>query len=218
MHDEAPSDNFFASALDLLTCGLGAAALLFVLFSKVLSPQPAKTPSVPEYIQVEFFLTTDAGRDFQIVPFIQPPNGPAVAVPADALNRKDGRFYPGGYGGARGGGLQKLSSAVKTTGGYFLRGFSIDSDRAARVEGQSDVRRFRLLIQRPKPGQWQISAKVSTIAGNTSLARLDDAVSISVRGSSRTFKPPVIPATSIQLYQTTPPMIFEIPPEPDSAP
>ena len=115
--------------------------------------------------------------------------------------------------------MQKLSRAVNEGGGYFLRGFSIDSDQAARQLVQPGVRRFRILIQRPKPGIWRISAKVATIVGNNSQVRKEDSVEIAMKGRSRKLKTPIEAIQSkVALYERTQAMEFDIPPETESSP
>lgn len=64
------SDSLAMSQLDVISCGLGGAVLLGLVFSVIGSTPPVET-SAPEYVAVEFFTSTD---DSVVSLLIRPPD------------------------------------------------------------------------------------------------------------------------------------------------
>lgn len=153
---EQSTDVVNASALDVISCGLGAAVLLFLILSVVRS-QPQESASVEEFITVEFRVSQDSHA--LVTPLVKVPGRTEpIRIPLLAVDRTTGRFdVTARKDDVNEDDMNQLAAAA--TGGYDLLGFSLEGDFRARYETTGEDRIFRMHISGPNPGQWRIGAR-----------------------------------------------------------
>lgn len=153
---EQSVDAVNSSALDVLSCGLGAAVLLFMILSVVRS-QPKESGSVEEYVTVEFRVKQSSHA--LVTPLVKVPGQTKpIRIPLLAVDRTTGRFDPSSRkDGVSVDDMNHL--AASATGAYDLLGFALEGDYRASYQEAGEDRVFRLHISGPNPGEWQIGAR-----------------------------------------------------------
>jgi len=139
-----PANALGLSQLDVISCALGAAALLSVTFSAVKGSEP---PPVRAEAFVDItFETGDPGALLGLV--VRPPG---VQTPIDlrleAFDPLTGRLS------------QRTSASLSGFGDFILLGFSRSGERLLSPEGSESPSAFKLFIARPAPGQWRVDAR-----------------------------------------------------------
>lgn len=153
MQEEQGSNNFFASALDLLTCGLGGTALLFILFSTVKSV-PKKAGGVSNYLNVCFEVVAST-KPVLLTPILIPPDGKPIEVPIQLFDQKSGRMQTSGPLAEKfSREIKALQNALGEDGQCSLVGFSVDGQGTRHPIN----RVFSLHLSNPLPGAWQVRA------------------------------------------------------------
>ena len=162
-------DTVNASALDVISCGLGAAVLLFLVLSIVRADSKASA-STDEFIEI--LISLSGTSDALIVPVLQPPGASkAVVVPLLAIDRVAGRFRPDPA--KLGVDPDEMSKLIEAAQEYQMLGFSISGDYRVS-EYKSGKREFRVNILRPKPGEWKISCRYFNADRTAHVPRISD--------------------------------------------
>lgn len=139
--DEHGGNSLVISQLDVISCGLGGAILLGLVFSVVRTPSPVDTSS-PEYIAVEWF-ASDVNAQFNLI--VQPPDGPETELSHD-------EWFDPRSGGVR---VEKQETFPLREYGVFQ---IIDYHKRKKVTG--DVfESFTLFIGAPAEGDWRINVR-----------------------------------------------------------
>jgi hypothetical protein len=180
MDQEDPANsNFLASALDMLTCGLGATALLFILFS-VVHVEPEKAAGVDEFLNVRFDVVDGSNRPVQLKAILQPPGRQPVEMFDRFFDPLTGRLSPSPVDQDEQGG--NIEDLFEKGGGCSMVGFALSQDEAGVVNGH---RIFRLHIRRPIVGRWTVSARYSNIAGGIIARRSDPPIAVNTIVTTR---------------------------------
>lgn len=157
-------DPLALSRLDVISCGLGGAVLLGIVFTIVRHQAPT-TVSAPPFILVEWRVEGEKDGVFPLInAVVQPPNGAKeFDLPIEEFDVRTGRFKPPEKR------QQPNSPIYSTAGNYELLGFSRFGDEEAvrltksggvvRDDNASSNPTFRLRIANPDPGEWHFKAR-----------------------------------------------------------
>lgn len=178
MSDEN-EDTLSISFLDVISCGLGAAVLLFLVLSIVQIKEPAQGTPSPGFIVAVFRLAPMHGErslyirpnvrishengDWTELPLENRPNPPVGKISATEFPSNDPRS-------AR---FAALNARVK--GGIYLTGFTFNSkDRLRAVSegrGNNGPLAFSITLLKPEQGKWKIDLIANDLEGTWSVKR-----------------------------------------------
>lgn len=146
--DDEPrrSNPLELSRLDLISCALGGAVFLGLIFSVVRQAPPVLT-SAPPFIESRWVVRGNPNALLNLR--IQPPGHAAFDLPLEELDLESGRPKQG------------KAQFLETLGAFRLLGFSRHGDGAAFLDQPQQVpaRVFKLLIHLPAPGPWKLDAR-----------------------------------------------------------
>lgn len=180
--DESDLDPLALSRLDVISCGLGGAVLLGLVFSIVRQQSPS-TVSSPPFIHVVW--EVDSVRD-NVHPLINavitPPDGDSFDLPLEDFDPA-GRLKPLADRRFDNGRLDQL-------GGFTLLGFSrfgemsrvlrTKSGDVVRNDNESPKQVYQLLIANPASGDWTFKARYQNNRNSHELSDEDVVNSIKV--------------------------------------
>lgn len=145
--DEEPrrSNPLELSRLDLISCALGGAVFLGLIFSVVRQTPPVLT-SAPPFIESRWVVRGEPDALLNLR--IKPPEGSAFDLPLEELDLESGR--PKGS-----------ASSLGALGIFRLLGFSRYGRNALFLDQPREeaTRVFKLLILQPVPGVWKLEAR-----------------------------------------------------------
>lgn len=144
---EEESDDLALSRLDIVSCGLGGAILLCLIFSIIRSSPPI-VASAPPFINATFIV-----KDPQVLlnVYLKPPGEAGFEIPLEDFNLAIGRLKPPTE--------RKRNIPLTPPEDIYLLGFSRHGHDAMLLANQTGERRFVVVIERPRPGRWQVEAR-----------------------------------------------------------
>lgn len=157
------TDPLALSRLDVISCGLGGAVLLGIVFT-VVRHQPPAAVSAPPFILIEWKVKSAKDEVFPLInAVIQPPAGAEeFDLPLEEFDLRTGRLKSPSM-------RQKPDSLIYRTGTFELLGFSrfgdedpIRTTKAGVVvvdDNASSTPTFRIRIANPQAGEWQFRAR-----------------------------------------------------------
>jgi hypothetical protein len=162
-------DTVNASALDVISCGLGAAVLLFLVLS-VVRADTRTSASTEEFIEI--LISLSGTSDALIVPVLQPPGASKpIVVPLLAIDRVTGRFRPDSA--KLGVDPDQMSKLLEAAQEYQMLGFTIAGDYRV-TEYKSGKKEFRVNILVPAPGEWKVSCRYFNADSTARVPRVGD--------------------------------------------
>lgn len=170
------NDTLSLSRLDVISCALGAAILLFLSLSAIRIQKPSET-SATRFLHVSVDLVSGMDRrDSPVITFfVTPPGGQTpIDVPAFAFDPVSGRLRP------------EATALVSFTrllekGTFHVSGSAIEADRERREAPASAY----LTITDPVPGEWLFQFAVTNSRDSFGTVLSGEAADLKVDGIIR---------------------------------
>jgi hypothetical protein len=173
---EQTEDTLALSYLDVISCGLGAAVLLFLVLSLVKAQSPALAVPTGKFVVTVFTLTPESGSAPYIRPNVRitPPGGEWAELALENRAEPAGRVGPADFptDELRSRRFAALNAAVKD--GIYLTGFAFRSDHRLQLVADGAPAKplvFTVSLLKPTPGEWRIDLLANELDGAWSVRR-----------------------------------------------
>lgn len=175
--NEDTGDPLALSRLDVISCGLGGAVLLGIVFSVVRHKPPAEV-SAPPFILIEWDVSNVA-QDSKVFPLInaviRTPNGDEFDLPLEDFDSAGRSKWPVER--------REPNSPLYESGDFSILGFSRFGDDSPLLRNPSGVLianrndsttpTYQLHIANPIPGPWKIKARYQYNVNSRALGDAD---------------------------------------------